>query len=65
MSTMISDAELDALLNGDTPFALIDVRESGEYNSSHIPGACADSPSAHRVHHRGIGAGQRCRGRRL
>jgi rhodanese-related sulfurtransferase len=22
------------------PFALIDVRESGEYNSSHIPGAC-------------------------
>ena len=40
MSSMISDAELDALLNGDTPFALIDVRESGEYNSSHIPGAC-------------------------
>ena len=40
MSTMISDAELDALLDGDTPFALIDVRESGEYNSSHIPGAC-------------------------
>ena len=40
MSSMISDAELDALLNGDIPFALIDVRESGEYNSSHIPGAC-------------------------
>ena len=40
MSNLISDAELDALFNGDTPFALIDVRESGEYNSSHIPGAC-------------------------
>ncbi len=40
MAELISDAELDDLLNGDTPFALIDVRESGEYNSSHIPGAC-------------------------
>ena len=40
MTNLISDAELDALLNGDVPFALIDVRESGEYNSSHIPGAC-------------------------
>ena len=40
MSNLISDAELDALFNGVTPFALIDVRESGEYNSSHIPGAC-------------------------
>ena len=40
MVNMISDAELDGLLHGDTPFALIDVRESGEYNSSHIPGAC-------------------------
>ncbi len=40
MPSMISDSELDALLKGDTPFALIDVRESGEYNSSHIPGAC-------------------------
>ena len=39
MPNLISDAELNALLNGDTPFALIDVRESGEYNSSHIPGA--------------------------
>ncbi len=39
MANLISDAELDALFNGDTPFALIDVRESGEYNSSHIPGA--------------------------
>ena len=40
MTNLISDAELDALLNGNVPFALIDVRESGEYNSSHIPGAC-------------------------
>ena len=40
MANLISDAELDALLKGETAFALIDVRESGEYNSSHIPGAC-------------------------
>ena len=40
MADLISDIELDALLKGDKPFALIDVRESGEYNSSHIPGAC-------------------------
>ena len=40
MANLISDAELDSLLKGDAPFALIDVRESGEYNSSHIPGAC-------------------------
>ena len=39
MANLISDSKLDALLKGDTPFALIDVRESGEYNSSHIPGA--------------------------
>ena len=39
MANLISDTELDALLKGDTPVALIDVRESGEYNSSHIPGA--------------------------
>ncbi len=30
---------LDALLKGSSRFALIDVREPGEYNSSHIPGA--------------------------
>ena len=47
MPNMISDAELDALMKGDTPFALIDVRESGEYNSSHIPGSVPDSPPAH------------------
>ncbi len=40
MANLISDAELDALFKGDSPFALVDVRESGEYNSSHIPGAC-------------------------
>ena len=39
MAENISPAELNDLLNGDSPFALIDVRESGEYNSSHIPGA--------------------------
>ena len=39
MVDLISDAELDSLFKGDAPFALIDVRESGEYNSSHIPGA--------------------------
>ncbi len=39
MSNIITDIELNDLLNGDSPFALIDVRESGEYNSSHIPGA--------------------------
>ena len=39
MAEKISPAELSDLLNGDSPFALIDVRESGEYNSSHIPGA--------------------------
>ena len=31
--------DLTSLLNGDFPFALIDVREAGEYNSSHIPGS--------------------------
>ncbi len=40
MANLISDAELNTLMGGDAPFALIDVRESGEYNSSHIPGAC-------------------------
>ena len=39
MAKLISDADLDAQLKGNTPIALIDVRESGEYNSSHIPGA--------------------------
>ncbi len=39
MSQEISAADLNAWLKGDSPFALIDVREAGEYNSSHIPGA--------------------------
>ena len=39
MTPTISCAEVADLLAGDQPFALIDVRESGEYNSSHIVGA--------------------------
>ena len=41
----ITPANLNAMLNGNgpdagsTPFALIDVREPGEYNASHIPGS--------------------------
>ncbi len=37
MSISISAQELNSLLQGDSVFALIDVREAGEYNSSHIP----------------------------
>ena len=33
----ISPHELQTLLDGATPLALIDVREPGEYNSTHIP----------------------------
>jgi len=33
----ISPQELQNMLGGDAPFALIDVREPGEYNSTHIP----------------------------
>src|SRR5204863_8540972 len=39
MAATIAPASLKSLLEGKTPFALIDVREAGEYNSSHIPGA--------------------------
>src|SRR4030095_7291210 len=39
MATTIAPASLKSLLEGKTPFALIDVREAGEYNSSHIPGS--------------------------
>ncbi len=39
MATRISPEALKGLLEGRSPFALIDVREAGEYNSSHIPGA--------------------------
>ena len=39
MATKTSAETLKDLLAGDAPFALIDVREAGEYNSTHIPGA--------------------------
>ncbi len=39
MPGAISAEDLAVLLEGDSPFALIDVREAGEYNSSHIPGS--------------------------
>jgi len=45
MAHAISPEALKGLLEGHSPFALIDVRETGEYNSSHIPGA---SPIARR-----------------
>ena len=38
MADLISPATLLDLLASDTPSACIDVREPGEYNSSHIPG---------------------------
>ncbi len=39
MAQKISSHDLNELLEGKSPFALIDVRESGEYNATHIPGA--------------------------
>ena len=39
MAEHLTEEALDSLLQGDTQFALIDVREAGEYNSSHIPGS--------------------------
>jgi rhodanese-related sulfurtransferase len=39
MASTITSQALHGLLRGIAPFALIDVREAGEYNSSHIPGA--------------------------
>ncbi|MDA1127094.1 MAG: rhodanese-like domain-containing protein [Chloroflexi bacterium] len=39
MAKTISTQDLKNLLDGKSPFALIDVRESGEYNATHIPGA--------------------------
>lgn len=39
MAGTIAPEVLQTLLAGSAPFALIDVREAGEYNSSHIPGA--------------------------
>jgi rhodanese-related sulfurtransferase len=40
MVERLSPQALKQLLEGSTQFAVIDVREAGEYNSSHIPGAC-------------------------
>ena len=37
MPNIISANDLNELLQGKSKFALIDVREAGEYNSSHIP----------------------------
>ena len=39
MAQKIASNDLKDLLEGKAPFALIDVRESGEYNATHIPGA--------------------------
>src|SRR5712691_12974047 len=39
MASTIAPKALKSLLDGTAPFALIDVREAGEYNSSHIAGA--------------------------
>ena len=39
MATPITPDQLLELFDGSTPFALIDVREPGEYNASHIPGS--------------------------
>ncbi len=40
MPARTSPDQLAALLDGDAPFALPDVRELGEYNQAHIPGSC-------------------------
>ncbi len=39
MADRIAAQTLNSLLTSKSKFALIDVRESGEYNNSHIPGA--------------------------
>src|SRR3990172_1463752 len=39
MSDTVSVEALDNLLKGKSHFAFIDVREPGEYNATHIPGA--------------------------
>lgn len=39
MPSTTTCAKLADLFDGNAPFALIDVREAGEYNSSHIPGS--------------------------
>ncbi len=40
MSHPITPADLQSLFEEGASFALLDVREAGEYNSSHIPSAC-------------------------
>ena len=37
MANQVSPKDLNTLLEGNSKFALIDVREAGEYNSTHIP----------------------------
>src|SRR5437773_5038536 len=39
MADRISSEALKNLMVGKTQFAFIDVREAGEYNTSHIPGS--------------------------
>src|SRR5262249_10149827 len=39
MVARMSPEALQSLLAGNTQFAFVDVREAGEYNTSHIPGA--------------------------
>ena len=39
MADRMSPEALNILMTGKTQFALIDVREAGEYNTSHIPGS--------------------------
>ena len=39
MADRMSPEALKSLLTGNTQFAFIDVREAGEYNTSHIPGS--------------------------
>ncbi|MDP6452180.1 MAG: rhodanese-like domain-containing protein [SAR202 cluster bacterium] len=57
---VITPAQLNALIASDYTYALIDVRESGEYNSSHIPGSSLiprrdlETQMAAAVPHRGI-----------
>ena len=56
----ISATHLNALMSSDYVYALIDVREAGEYNSSHIPASSLISrrdleiQMAGSVHHKGI-----------
>ena len=56
MPAEISADSLAALLDSDASFALIDVREAGEYNSSHIPGASLIPPAGAGVPHRRLGS---------